>query len=151
MRMTPEAAMLVAGIVVFVVALGLLIYCVVTRRPYKAVLFLFVIAIIMIGFPSIKSFKLPGGTEVDLARSLQAVDKNPNDPAAKARLEAAVAKVNRQPNITPQTRATLANAQLVLGQRDEATKNVKAALKAQPNLKIDPKLRALVKRPSPSG
>jgi hypothetical protein len=141
--------MLVAGIVVFVVALGLLIYCVVTRRPYKAVLFLFVIAIIMIGFPSIKSFKLPGGTEVDLARSLQAVEENPNDPAAKAHLAAAVAKVNRQPNITPQTRATLANAQLVLGQRDEATKNVKAALKAQPNLKIDPKLRALVKRPSP--
>ena len=150
MRMTADqAAMLVAGIVVFVVALGLLTYCVVTRRPYKAVLFLFVIAIIMIGFPSIKSFKLPGGTEVDLARSLQAVEENPNDPAAKARLAAAVAKVNRQPNITPQTRATLANAQLVLGQRDEATKNVKAALKAQPNLKIDPKLRALVKRPSP--
>src|SRR6266567_3627455 len=115
MRMTADqVAMLVAGIVVFVVALGLLIYCVVTRRPYKAVLFLFVIAIIMIGFPSIKSFKLPGGTEVDLARSLQAVEENPNDPAAKARLEAAVAKVNRQPNITPQTRATLANAQLVL-------------------------------------
>ena len=62
-----------------------------------------------------------------------------------------VAKVNRQPNITPQTRATLADAQLLLGRRDEATTNVKAALKAQPNLKLESHLRALVPTSNPSG
>jgi hypothetical protein len=150
--MTPdEVAMLVGGIAVFVAALGLVIYCVVTRRPFKALLFLFLIAIIMIGFPKIKHLVLPGGTEIDLIQSLQAVEKNPDDPAAKARLAGAVAKVSQNPNITPKTRLTLAKAQLVLGQRDEATANVKSALKSQPKLKVDPSLRALVPRPSPSG
>jgi cytochrome c-type biogenesis protein CcmH/NrfG len=150
MRMTPDQiVMLAGGILLFLVGLVLLIYCVATRRPYKAVLFLFVIAIIMIGFPSIKSFKVPGG-EVQLRESLAAVEANPNDPAAKARLEAAVAQVSRQPDMTPQTLATLAKAQLVLGRRDEATKNLKSALKMQPKLKMDPNLRALV-APSPSG
>ena len=150
MRMTPDqVAMLVGGILLFVVGLGLLIYCVVTRRPFKAVLFLFVIAIIMIGFPSIKSFKVPGG-EVQLRESLAAVEANPNDPAAKARLEAAVAQVSRQPNMTPQTLATLAKAQLVLGRRDEATKTLKSALKEQPKLKMDRDLQVLL-APSPSG
>jgi hypothetical protein len=149
MQLAPDqVAMLVGGILLFVVALGLLIYFVVTQRPYKPVFFLFVVAIIMIGFSKISSFKLPGGVDVELNQSIRAVEENPNDPAAKTRLAAAVAEVSQQPNITPQTRATLAKAQLVLGRRDEAAANVKAALEVKPNLKVDPKLRALV-RPSP--
>jgi predicted negative regulator of RcsB-dependent stress response len=146
--MTPDqVAMLVAGILLFVVALGLLIYCVVTRRPFKAVLFIFLIAIIMIGFPSIQSFKVLGA-EVELNRSLQAAEANPNDQAAKARLAAAVAQVSQQRNIAPQTRVTLAKAQLILGRPDEAAANVRSALKMRPGLNVDAKLKALV-RPSP--
>jgi hypothetical protein len=70
MRMAPDqVAMLFGGILLFVVALGLLIYFVATQRPFKSVFFLFLVAIIMIGFPSIKSFKLPG-TVVELNRSV---------------------------------------------------------------------------------
>jgi len=145
MKMGPDqVAMLIGGSLVFVVALGLLIYCVVTRRPFKAVLFLFLVAIIMIGFPSITHFKILGA-EVELNRSLAAVEKNPNDPAATARLASAVAQVSQQPALTPQSRVTLAKAQLVLGQRDEAAANLQSALKIKPNLKVDPNLRALVK------
>lgn len=150
--MTPDqVAMLVGGIVLFVVALGLLIYCVVTQRPFKVVVLLFVIAIIMIAYPKIASFKLPGGIEVQLAQGIKAVEENPNDPAAKERLAATVAQANQNPNIAPKTRLSLAKAQLLLGQREEATTNVKSALKSQPKLKVDPNLRVLVPRPSPSG
>jgi hypothetical protein len=149
--MTPDQiAMFVGGILLFVVALGLLIYCVVTRRPFKAVLFILLLAIIMIGFPSIEYFKL-WGTEVKLKQTLRGVEENPNDPAAKARLEAAVAQVSQQPKIPPKTRAILAKAQLALGRRDEATDNVKSAIKMQPKLKLDPDLRALAISPTPSG
>src|SRR4029453_14659004 len=83
MNMGPDqVAMLVGGALLFVVALGLPIYCVVTRRSFKAVLFLFLVAIIMIGFPSITHFKILGA-EVELNRSLAAVEENPNDSAAR--------------------------------------------------------------------
>jgi len=68
--MTPDQlAMLVGGIVSFVLA----IYFVITRRPFKVVLLLFVIAIIMIAYPKITSFKLPGGLEVELVQGIKAV------------------------------------------------------------------------------
>jgi hypothetical protein len=150
--MTPDqVAMLVGGIVLFVVALGVLIYCIVTRRSFTAVIVLFVIAIIMIAYPKITSFKLPGGIEVDLAQKISAVEKNPNDQVAKARLAAAVAQVSEQPNITPKTRLTLARAQQLLGQNNKAKANVESALKVQPRLKLDPNLRDLIVSPSPSG
>jgi hypothetical protein len=144
MNMGPDqVAMLVGGSLLFVVALGLLIYCVVTRRSFKAVLFLFLVAIIMIGFPSITHFKILGA-EVELNRSLAAVEENPNDSAARDRLASAVAKVDQQSTLTPQSRATLAKAQWVLGRRDESAANLRSALKVQPKLKVDPSLRALV-------
>jgi hypothetical protein len=146
--MTPDQiAMLVGGIVLFVIA----IYFVITGRSFKIVLLLFVFAIIMLAYPKITSFKLPGGIEVQLAHEIAAVQQNPNDPTAKARLAATVAQANQDPNITPKTRLTLANAQLLLGRRDEATTNVKAALKAQPNLKLDSHLRTLAPTSNPSG
>jgi hypothetical protein len=134
--MTPDQiAMLVGGIVLFVVALGVLIYCIVTRRSFTAVIVLFVVAIIMIAYPKITSFKLPGGIEVVLDKNIKAVQENPNDPAAKANLAATVAQASKEPNLAPNTRLTLAKAQSLLGQQEEAEANVKAAVKAQPNLK----------------
>jgi len=73
-----QVAMLFGGILLFVVALGLLIYLVATQRPFKAVFFLFLVAIIMIGFPSIKSFKLPG-TVVELNRSVAVPAETPRN------------------------------------------------------------------------
>lgn len=77
--MTPDQiAMLVGGIVLFVVTLGLLVYCIVTRRSFKAGVVLFVIAIIMIAYPNITSFKLPGGIEVDLAQKINSLENSVN-------------------------------------------------------------------------
>jgi len=86
-----------------------------------------------------------------LAQQIRAVEENPSDPTAKARLAATVAQASQNPDIAPKTRLTLAKAQLLLGQRDEATTNVKSALKLQPKLKLDPNLRVLVPKQSPSG
>lgn len=148
MKMAPDqVAMLAGGILLFLVALGLLIYFVVTGRSITPVSFLLVLSVIMIGFPAIQSFKVPGA-EVQLNRDIKAVEANPNDPAAKARLAATEAQVSQQANITPNTRVTLAKAQLLLGRRAEAAANVKSALETKPNLNVDPRLRALA-QPSP--
>jgi hypothetical protein len=148
MKMAPDqVAMLAGGILLFVVALGLLIYLVTKGRSITSVSLLLLLSIIMIGFPAIQSFKVPGA-EVQLNRAIKAVEENPNDPAAKARLAATEARVSQQANITPKTRATLAEAQLLLGRRDEAAMNIKSALEAKPNLNVDPRLRSLA-RPTP--
>ena len=150
--MTPDQiAMLIGGVILFLVALALLIYCVVTQRSFNAVILLFVIAIIMIAYPEIASFKLPGGIEVVLNKNIKAVQENPNDEAAKARLAATVAQASKEPNLAPNTRLTLAEAQLLLNKPEEARANVNSALKSQPNLKLNPKLHALLASPSPSG
>jgi hypothetical protein len=148
MKMAPDqVAMLAGGILLFIVALGLLIYFVATGRSFTSLSFLFLISVIMIGFPAVQSFK-GLGIEVQLNRAIKAVEDNPNDPAAKAQLAAAEAHASQQADITPETRVTLAKAQLLLGRHDEAAANVKSAVEAKPTLKIDPRMRALV-RPSP--
>jgi hypothetical protein len=145
MKMTPDQiAMLVCGVLLFLAALG----CLVTRRSATLVTSLFLFAILMIGFPSIKSFKVMGA-EVELNRSLAAVEKNPNDMVARDKLATQVAQLSKQPKLTPETRLALAKAQFVLGQHKEAATNVQSALKEKPNLSVDPKLRAAAARVPP--
>ena len=116
--------------------------CLFKRFPAALVIILFVVAVVMIGFPSIKTFKVPGA-EVDLKDTLAVVEKNPNDVVAKDKLAAQAAELSKQPNLTPETRVTLSKAQLVLGHPDQAAANLRSALTEKPNLKVDPKLRAL--------
>src|SRR6266404_2404014 len=121
MGMTPaQLAMLVCGILLFVFAL----VCVVKWRSATLALPLFVVAVIMIGFPSVKSFKLMGA-EIELNQSLAALENNPNDPSAKARLEQAVntleARVTPN-NATPALAKQLARGNEVLGNTKQALK-----------------------------
>jgi hypothetical protein len=140
MKMRPDQiAMLVCGVLLFLAALG----CLVAGRSAKLVTSLFLFAILMIGFPSIKSFKVMGA-EFELNRSLAAVEKDPTDVAARNKLATQVAQLSKQTNLTAETRVTLAKAQFVLGQDKEAATNLRSALKEKPNLPVDPKLRAAV-------
>jgi hypothetical protein len=225
-----QIVMLVCGILLFVAALGYLVFRMVRGRSFKGAFVLFVLAIALIGFPRIKSFEILGA-KFELNQSLAAVENNPNDPSARARVEqavnalearvtpsnaspelakqiargnevlgkteqalkwataahkkspesaktremfnrvqvqkltptdvnkpvspqeqsnlnAAVSQLKQQPNLAPESRATLAKAQLALGQSNEAAVNLHSALKMKPNLKVDPNLKALV-TPSP--
>jgi tetratricopeptide (TPR) repeat protein len=142
MGMTPaQIAMLVCGILLFVVAL----VCVVKRRSATLSLSLFVVAIIMIGFPSIKSFKLMGA-KVELNQSLAAVEKNPNDANATARVEHAT--LTLEALTTPNTATAglaeqIARGNEVLGKTNQALKWATAALEKSPN---SAKARELVDR-----
>jgi hypothetical protein len=95
----------------------------------------------MTAFPSIKSFKVMGA-EVELNRSLVAVENNPNNVAARNRLATQVAKLSKQPNLTPETRLALSKTQVTFGQHKEVATNLQPALKEKPKLQVDPQLRA---------
>jgi hypothetical protein len=102
----------------------------------------------MIGFPSIKSFKLMEA-EIELNRNLETVEQEPNDVAARNRLTAPVAWLSKQRNLTPQTRVALSKAQFALGQDKEAATNLRSALRENPNLRVNPNLRARADRVPP--
>ncbi|HUI06062.1 MAG TPA: hypothetical protein VL486_03550 [Verrucomicrobiae bacterium] len=170
-HMSPvEITMLVGGTVLFVVALGLLVFCVVKRRSFKLVLALFPLAIIMIGFPNIKSAKVAGfefdaktaddfgndpnsaSTRKKFVAELNKLDAahaatpaRPLSPQVHSTLAAMVTKLDRQPNLSPESRATLARTELLLGQTNQAVASLHSALKVDTNLVVDPKLRILMR------
>ncbi|MBI2925754.1 MAG: hypothetical protein HYY24_08625 [Verrucomicrobia bacterium] len=130
-----EIAMLVGGIVLLMVLLGLLVYCVIKRRSYKGFLVVFPVAVIMIGFPGIRSFKLMGA-EVELKESYAAVQRNPEDPTAKARLAHAVEKMESLVTTNSAKVETAENIALgneALGKTDRASKWANVAAAKAPN------------------
>jgi hypothetical protein len=161
-----EIAMLVGGIILLLVLLALVTYCVIKRRAYKGLLAVIPFAILMIGFPSIKSFKVPG-FEADLKDSISGFRNNPEDPKARAKLDQAlddtltrpaksltpevrsnlvvtVNELNRRPNLSAQSRLTLSRAQLALGRTNEAAADFHHALRQNTNLVVDPRLRKMM-------
>lgn len=129
-----EIAMLVGGILLLMVLLGLLVYCVMKGRSFKGLLVVFPLAVIMIGFPGIRSFKLLGA-EVELKESYAAVQNDPDDPAAKARLTQAL---NKMESLITTNRATADTAESIalgneaLGKTDRAFVWAKAAVRKAP-------------------
>ncbi len=159
----------------FVVGLGLLVFCVVKGRPYRPLLAIFALAIIMIGFPSISHLQTPA-FEFDTKSAAQFA-RNPDDPRAIASYRAALRALddsratNPHSALTPQVRSNLqqtaglaarlsklppasyvavSHAQLLLGETNQARATLAAALKADPNLiqSIDPRLRFLAETTS---
>jgi len=163
--------MLAGGILLLVITLGLLVYCVMKRRSYKGLLVIFPLAIIMIGYPSIKSFKIPGA-EVEMQDSINNYAAHPNDPGAinglsaaldetlppgqsnrltaaiRSSLSSTVAELNQRTNLTAESRMTLSKAQLALGQTNEAAATLHSVVRGQTNLVVDPRLRILLRQVS---
>lgn len=167
-----EMTLLVCGIVLFVFALGLIVYLARKERPFGAANVLLAIAIVMIGFPLITTVRLPGvdietiqqaSTDLrnhpddatvankyrqqlrDLDASL-AGNKNQALPADVAKeLKSTVQDLKSRPKISPEARIAEAHAELLLGNTKDAATSLDAALKAKPALQasIDPKLMAL--------
>jgi hypothetical protein len=169
-----DIAMLIGGIVVLVAAIGLVIYCVLKNKPYKPLLVLFFIAIVMIGFPNIKKIVFPGGGEIDTqsvtvaAANYQNNPENPNaitsfknelrnidnaqaagkplPPEVRSNLNSTVQRLGRA-NLSPESQVAYSHTLLVLGQTAEARGKLLSAIKAQPTLtnSLSPRMLTLLK------
>ena len=132
--------MLIGGIVLFVVAVGLIVFCTLKQRSTKPGLAILPLAILMIGFPAIKNFE-GFGFKLETAVSAvtataTALDENPENAAAKKELETALNGL--EANVTTNTASanvaeTIAHGNLVLGNHDTAIKWARVAVAKDPN------------------
>jgi hypothetical protein len=169
-----DTVMLVSGIVLLMAALGLVIYCVLKSKPYKPLLVLFFVAIVMIGFPNIKKVVFPGGGEIDtldIAPVANELQKYPNSTTAVANYRQTLVQIDgkypiadqlpinirtnlastarvlqNSRDLSPESRVALSHTELILGQTSAAKSNLTAALKAEPNLRstLSPTLNSLL-------
>jgi hypothetical protein len=131
-----EIAMLICGIVLFLIGIGILLYQTSKRRSTKTAIAILPFAIVMIGFPAIKGLKLPGVEVETTAQSkIDKLESNPDDEKAKAELLALLQKLESQfttENAPAGTAATLAEGYVVANDPARAEKWAHAALKKDP-------------------
>jgi tetratricopeptide (TPR) repeat protein len=135
-----QVAMLIGGGILFLVAVGLVVYLTVKRRATKPALLLFPLSILMLGFPSISKFS-GFGFELEVAvreveTKARAVEENPNDENAKKELRVALGKV--ESNVSPGKTSSGAAEKIAAGHEalrdsDRAIEWANAAVKKDPN------------------
>ena len=166
-------AMLICGIALFIFSLGLIVALARKGKSYGAAISLIPIAVIMIGFPAIKSAtigkdgiqfdekiaddfaKNPGKAEakVNFDRELAAVENshktNPTKeltPETRVALQTVAQSLAGEKNLSAESRVTLARTQLLLGQAKDATANVRTIMTTHPQLiTANPSLHMLVR------
>jgi hypothetical protein len=161
-----DFAMLICGVILFVVTLALLVYCMIKRQPLAGVITLFFVSIIMIGYPSITTINAPGG--LSIKKTADDFENNPNNgetltnfalalnqlpgqisPQVRSNLIATVNTVAARRDLSAQSQQTLAHAQLILGLTNQAIQRVREAMKLDKNLVLDQRFEALINREAP--
>jgi len=171
---TVDIIMVAGGVVLFATTLGLVIYGVTKKKPYKALLVLFPLAVLMIGFPEIRTAKI-AGLEID-KQALARYAANPNDqkavegfksvltqidtaqaktpeqplpPQVRSNLLATVDRLKRNAGLSSESQVALSHAQWILGLTNDAARTLHAAVKADTNVvrSINPRMRFLLAHP----
>lgn len=126
-----EVVMLVLGIFLFVVLVLALVYQLMHKRSMAGLLAFFVVSIVMMGYPSIKSVQVQkDGVNIEkTARDLQA---NPDKAEVRSQLQQQVSQISDRPISNPTTLTSLATAQFALGNDKAAEQIVQKALQTDP-------------------
>jgi tetratricopeptide (TPR) repeat protein len=128
-----EVVLLSLGVLLFMVLILAFLVLVMRGKPYGKILMSFAIPILMVGFPSVKSFEI-SESAVKIEKYTRALQEDPTDKNARASLEKEVKSVSDRPLNDPHVSVTIARAQIALGDNTAAEANVKKALKEAPQL-----------------
>jgi tetratricopeptide (TPR) repeat protein len=137
-----EVVLLVLGVVLFGVSIFAFIYLLRRKRSLKPLIAFFLVSIVMVGYPSIKSIQYKDGA-LTLEKTAQALSENPADPKLRAALDETVKDVGPRVANSPNDAVKLARAQFDLGREDEAKRSLERAPPSNADL---PEARELRKR-----
>ncbi len=125
-----ECVMLVCGFTLFVFALAAITVLIVQRRSFKAVSALFLIAIVLMGFPGIAAVKFnDGALEIEALRHQAPGSLTPQQQAEYTKTLASVAQ--RSAGL-PQLQAKIADGYRVLGDTNRAYALAQSVLAQDP-------------------
>jgi len=127
-----EVVLLIGGVVLLVILLVGLTAGLIRGKIPTILVPLFIISIVMIGYPSVQSIKYKDLT-VSLNNQQQQVLANPTNPNSRNTLAQVTNQVAARPGADPATVATLASAQYALGDEKAAQVNLDKVLKIDPN------------------
>jgi hypothetical protein len=128
-----EIILLVLGVILFLVLLFLLIYLVMKQRAFKQLIPLFLIPIVMIGFPSIQKIKYDNGI-VEIEKATKSLSEQPSNEKIKADLDLKIQNIQSRAATHPTGLMAIANARLALGDTVKARQSINSALTIRPDL-----------------
>jgi len=128
-----EIAMLVLGSVMFVVLLFGLAARMRKGGSVVSLLPFFVLAIAMIGYPSVQSITI-GKDLVTMQKATHELTTSPTNLELRQSVKATLQKLQSRPIGNPSSLAVVATAQYALGDDSAAKQNLQKALDANPNI-----------------
>jgi len=120
-----EVVMLILGVILFVVSIILLI------RGRKGLAGYFVLAIAMVGYPSIRSIEYKDGA-ITIEKNTHELQQDPTNPQTRQALRQELAKIESRPVPDARTATIIARAQFALGNETAAAANLQKALYSDP-------------------
>jgi tetratricopeptide (TPR) repeat protein len=138
-----EVVLMVLGVVLFLVLVIGFFYQLTHKRGIAPLLAFFTMPVLMIAYPSVKSFQV-SGSAVTVETKEQALQANPTDQNARKALQDQVATLSDRPIKDPATLTSLAKAQFSLGDEPQASENLKKALAINPGLPAAQQLQAKI-------
>ncbi len=137
-----QIVLMVLGVILFIALLLLLVVLAVKRRPFAKLLGFFVIPIIMIGFPGIKSFEFSQGV-VKVETYTHDLERDPTNKTMRESLASELASLLPRPSSDPKVITTIAHAQIALARNEEARASFNKASQLAPQ---HPQVLALKER-----
>ena len=138
-----EWVLMVLGVILFIVLVIAFLYQIMHKQSIGALLGFFVVPILMIGYPSIQSFKL-ADVEVNVQKTTDALHADPADAATRQTLEQQVAQLRKRSFSDPVILTSLSKAEFALGNEQTAKDTLNKALQANPALPAATALKAKI-------
>ncbi len=130
-----EIILMGLGILMFLALLSILIVFAVQGKPFRSLLWFFVIAVVMIAYPSFQSFRYKDWG-VDFQKKAKELEANPKDTAAARAITEQLEKIDpARVEENADILTTAAKAQEATGNFEKAAKNIEKAAKVKPQSK----------------
>jgi tetratricopeptide (TPR) repeat protein len=126
-----ETVMLASGALLLVVLVGVMVMLALKGAAFAKLLPFFVFPIVMIGWPSIRTFEFSTSLG-KIKLSIGTLENDPADSNARKALKAALPKVENGSSSDPGTLTLVARAALALGDTKVATDHIDRALQLAP-------------------
>jgi tetratricopeptide (TPR) repeat protein len=134
-----EIILMGLGILMFLALLSILIVFAVQGKPFRGLLWFFVISVVMIAYPSFQSFRYKDWG-VDFQKKAKELEANPKDTAAAKAITEQLEKIDpARVEENAEILTTAAKAQEATGNLEKAAKNIEKAAKVKPQKKIEVK------------